>query len=85
MEKKVIIENQDGLVEEVSLVTYLISDDNNRMYLVYSKDEVQNTDDRVIYISKIISKDSNLVLDEIIDDTEWVDVQHLLKRIANAV
>lgn len=78
------IENQDGSLEKVELITYLISEDNLRNYMVYSKGEVQGEQrDHVIYISKVIKEDGNLKLVEIADDVEWKDVQHLLKRIAN--
>lgn len=79
------IENRNGSVEKVNVVTYLISDDGLRNYIVYSKGEVQGVEqDRVIYISKIEASDGILKLSEITNDAEWVDVQHLLKKIANA-
>ena len=87
MEEKemVIIENNDGSTMEVELVTYLISDDQLRTYLVYSKNEKTGAeDDEVIYISKIIQNGEVLKIEEIVDDNEWSDVQKLLKKIANA-
>jgi len=86
MEEKemVIIENNDGSTMEVELVTYLISDDQTRTYLVYSKGEKTGAeDDEVIYISKIIQDGEVLKIEEIVDDNEWADVQKLLKKIAN--
>lgn len=69
----------------VQLVTYLISEDRLRQYLVYSKGETQgNEGDQVIYISKLLRQDAGFYLDEIVDDAEWNDVQRLLKKIANA-
>lgn len=81
----VIIENNDGSKSEVELVTYLISDDNTNKYIVYSKGE-KNDDvsDEIIYISKVVSDDGVLKLNEITDDEEWLVVQNLLKKIANA-
>jgi uncharacterized protein YrzB (UPF0473 family) len=74
----------DGLYSQVELVTYLNSVDNKRQYMVYTKNEVQGNDgDVIIYISKLTNVDGVLHLSEIEDDTEWVDVQHLLKEIAN--
>lgn len=78
------IKNQDGSLEKVELVTYLVSEDKLRNYMVYSKGEVQGEQkDHVIYISKVIKEEGNLKLLEIEDDAEWKDVQRLLKRIAN--
>lgn len=86
MENAVVeIQKSDGTIENVTLITYLISDDNLRQYIVYSKNEIQGqANDHVIYISKVISDNGTLKLDNISDDAEWIDVQHLLKKIANA-
>ena len=42
------------------------------------------SEDRVIYISKLLRQEDRFILDEITDDAEWNDVQRLLKKIANA-
>lgn len=83
--KKITIKNPDGTVMEVELITYLISDDQQNTYVVYSKGELSGADgDEVIYISKVVEKGDVLVLQEITDDNEWLNVQTLLKKIANA-
>ncbi len=77
--------NPAGVVEKVELVTYLVSEDGLNTYVVYTKGEVQGTEgDQVIYISKVVSDSGTLVLQEITDETEWSNVQVLLKKIANA-
>ena len=81
----IYIQNSDGSKEEVELVTYLISDDNMKSYLVYSKGETTGVEsDEVIYISKVVYSGDVVQLEEITDDTEWSEVQRLLKKIANA-
>lgn len=83
--KMVTIQNPDGSLMDAEVVTYLISDDQINKYLVYTKGELSGSEnDVVIYVSKIIKKDSVLTLEEITDDKEWSNVQTLLKRIANA-
>lgn len=86
MDNEIIeIINTNGNVEKVQVVTYLISDDGLSKYLVYTKGEVQGAEeDRVIYISKMISDNGVSKLEEIVDDVEWTNVQKLLKKIANA-
>lgn len=75
----------DGLSSDIEIVTYLNSEDNKRQYAVYTKEEVQKeTGNQVIYIAKIIPDGNVFKLEEITDDLEWIDVQHLLKAIANA-
>ncbi len=79
------IQNSDGTTIDVELITYLISEDNMKTYVVYSKGEVTGVEsDEVIYISKVVSEGDVLKLKEIEDDAEWADVQKLLKKIANA-
>ncbi len=87
MEEKKMIEvvDIDGNKIEVELVTYLVSEDGNQQYLVYSKGEVRGAEgDQIIYISKLFGQNGILRLEEIVDDNEWLAVQRLLKKIANA-
>ena len=85
MMEKIKVINTNGEVEIVELVTFLISDDRLRQYIVYSKGEVKGTaGDQVIYISKLYKTDEGFKLEEISNDLEWRRVQRLLKRIANA-
>ncbi len=86
MDKKEMAEliDIDGLSSDIEVVTYLNSDDDKRQYVVYTKGEVQEeTGNQVIYIAKIIPDGNSFRLEEITDDVEWIDVQHLLKAIAN--
>ena len=84
--KKIEIITPEGILDSVNLITYLISDDGVRQYVVYSKDEtIGDGDDRIIYISKLYNKNGVLYITEISDDVEWNEVQKLLRRIANAV
>ena len=83
-DRKVIIQDNDGVKTEVELVTYLINDSNKKTYLVYSKGEKTGAeDDEIIYVSRIVREDNVIYIDEITDDNEWIEVQNLLKEIAN--
>lgn len=83
--KKIVIENNDGTTMEVEVITYLISEDKEKHYLVYSKGEQSGNDgDEVIYISRITNNSDTLKIEEITDDDEWSKVQQLLKKIANS-
>lgn len=84
MEKVKIIDTS-GNEEVVELVTYLISEDNLKQYIVYSKGELKGTaDDQVIYISRLYKTDEGFKLEEISDNNEWHSIQLMLKKIANA-
>ena len=82
----ITIQNSDNSTFDVELVTYLISDDEQNKYVVYSKGEKTGTDnDEIIYISRLnIIDNGKHQVSEIIDNNEWLNVQQLLKRIANA-
>ena len=81
----ITIKYSDNTTMDVELVTYLISEDKQNKYIVYSKGEKTGVDeDEIIYISKFMSDNGVLKISEITDDNEWLDVQKLLKRIANA-
>ena len=86
MDKNMItIENNDGTKMEVELITYLMSEDQQIDYVVYSKGEISgNEGDEVIYISKIARNGDSLYVEEIQDELEWTNVQTLLRKIANA-
>lgn len=87
MEEKemITIQNPDNSTIDVELVTYLISEDKQNKYVVYSKGEKTGAnDDEIIYISKLTIDNGSLKISEIVDDNEWLNVQNLLKRIANA-
>ncbi len=85
MEEKetIIIENENGESFETELVTYLVSKDKENVYIVYTNNEVEENGDQVIYVSKVVAKDNTVKIEEILDDSEWLDVQELLKEIAN--
>ena len=52
---------------------------------MYTNGEVRGTEgDQVIYISKLFKDNEGYKIQEITDDFEWNDVQHLLKKIANS-
>ncbi len=87
MEEKemITIKNPDNSTTDVELITYLVSDDKQNKYIVYSKGEKTGVDDdEIIYISKLVLDNGALKISEIVDDNEWLNVQNLLKRIANA-
>ena len=86
MDKNMVnIENSDGTITQVELITYLISEDNMTSYMVYSKGEkVGAEDDEIFYISRIETDGNMIKMNPIESDDEWQNVQKLLKQIANA-
>jgi len=86
MDKKlIVIENSDGTNTEAQLITYLISEDGQMHYVVYSFGEKgEEEGDEIIYVSRIANNGDSFYLEEIEDDGEWASVQNLLKKIANA-
>ncbi len=86
MEEKEFVEivDSEGNKTKVEIVTYLTSNDKLKNYVVYTKGEFRGENNgRVIYISKIYKNGDDLKIEEITSDSEWLEVQQLLKRIAN--
>ncbi len=86
MEEKeiIMIESPTGETLKAELVTYLVSEDKTKIYIVYTTNEKEENEDQVIYISRIVaSTDNSIKVEEITDDEEWLNVQKLLKKIAN--
>ena len=76
--------DMEGNKNDVFLVTYLVSDDNLKHYIVYTKNEIRGAEgDQIIYISRLFKDREGLKIQEIVDDGEWNEVQRLLKKIAN--
>lgn len=83
-DRKIEIIDAQGNKNEVFLVTYLVSDDNLKQYIVYTKNEIRGAEgDQIIYISRLFKDNEGLKIQEITDDAEWAEVQRLLKKIAN--
>lgn len=77
--------DESGNKRDVEVVTYLVSTDKLRHYVVYTHGEVRGANnDHVIYVSKLYKDKEDYRIEEITDDAEWNDVQRLLKQIANA-
>ena len=69
--KMITIKNPDNTTINVELITYLISDDKQNKYIVYSKGEkIGAADDEIIYVSKLMQTDGVLTISEIVDDLE---------------
>ncbi len=86
MDEKEFVELIDtsGNKKKVGVVTYLVTEDKLRHYVVYTQGEVRGSNnDHIIYVSKLYKDDEEYKIEEIVDDTEWSDVQRLLKQIAN--
>ena len=81
----VVIQKNDGTTMNVELVTYLVSEDGLRRYLVYSKGEKTGVEaDEVIYIAKMFPEGETIKIDTVSEDNDWAEVQKVLKKIANA-
>ncbi len=83
--KKIVIQNSDGTTTDAQLITYLLSEDQQFYYVVYSKGEMSgDAGDEIIYVSRLARNGNDLYIEEIHDEIEWSNVQQLLKKIANA-
>ena len=83
-ENKFVLLDEKGQEKEYDVLFTFESEETNKHYIVYTKNEVRGTEgDQIIYISRLFKDSEGLKIQEIVDDGEWNEVQRLLKKIAN--
>ena len=71
----------DGTQLDVELIS-ILENDNNK-YLVYTKGEKQKSGNIIIYITKLVVKQGEYYLDNIVNDKEWDSVKSLMSKLIN--
>ncbi len=82
MEGRIIrVVDTDGTQLDVELIS-ILENDNNK-YLVYTKGEKQKSGNIIIYITKLVVKQGEYYLDNIVNDKEWDSVKSLMSKLIN--
>lgn len=76
--KKITIFNDCGEEEQVELVTELESAEGVH-YLVYTKNEMDDQENVLVYTSKIVEEDGRSTLVDLTDQ-EWEEIQEFLNE-----
>ena len=82
VERRIIrVVDTDGTQLDVELIS-ILENDNNK-YLVYTKGEKQKSGNIIIYITKLVVKQGEYYLDNVVNDKEWDSVKSLMSKLIN--
>ena len=72
----------DGTEEEVEVLLAFKFNDNNKEYVVYTKDEVDENGNVTIYISNVVRNGDDVSLTTVSDDAEWTRIKNVLRELS---
>jgi len=74
----------DGTKEEVEVLLAFKFNDNNKEYVIYTKNEVDDNGNVTIYISNVERKDNAITLSTVADDNEWTRIKNVLRELSKS-
>lgn len=82
-EKKMItLTLENGTKEEVELLLSFKFNDNNKEYIIYTKNETDENGNVTIYVSGVTRVMDEITLNTISDDSEWSRIKDLLRELS---
>lgn len=82
-EKKMItLTLENGAKEEVELLLSFKFNDNNKEYIIYTKNETDENGNVTIYVSNVTRVGEDITLNTISDDNEWSRIKDLLRELS---
>ena len=82
-EKKLMtIVNEDGTEEEVEVVVAFEFKDNKKEYVVYTKNEKDENNNIIVYVSNVDRSNGEPNLVGVEDENEWARVKDVLRELA---
>lgn len=83
-EKKIMsIIQEDGSIDEVEVLVTFEFKDTKKSYVVYTKNEVDQTGNVTVYVASILENESSEVkLGGIDTDEEWNRIKEVLKSLS---
>ena len=74
----------DGTKEEVEVLLAFKFNDNNKEYVIYTKNEVDDNGNVTIYISNVERVGNNVTLSTVSDDNEWTRIKNVLLELSKS-
>ena len=74
----------DGTKEEVEVLLAFKFNDNNKEYVIYTKNEVDDNGNVTIYISNVTRIGDNITLSTVSDDNEWTRIKNVLRELSKS-
>ena len=74
----------DGTEEEVEVLLAFKFNDNNKEYVIYTKNEVDDNGNVTIYISNVTRIGDSVTLSTVSDDNEWTRIKNVLRELSKS-
>ncbi len=74
----------DGTKEEVEVLLAFKFNDNNKEYVIYTKNEIDDNGNVTIYISNVTRMGNNVTLSTVSDDNEWTRIKNVLRELSKS-
>lgn len=72
----------DGTSEVVEVLLSFKFNDNNKEYVIYTKNEVDENGNVTIYVSNVNRVGQNITLTTVSDDSEWTRIKDVLRELS---
>jgi uncharacterized protein YrzB (UPF0473 family) len=80
--KMVTINKLDGTKEEVEVIIVFQFNDTKKEYMVYTKNEMDDSGNITIYVSEVIRNGEEVKLAGVETDDEWLKIKDVLRELA---
>ena len=80
--KTMIITMPDGSQDTVETLLTFKFNDNNKEYVIYTKNETDENGNVTIYVSSVTRVNDDVTLGTIADDSEWSRIKDLLRELS---
>lgn len=80
--KMVTINKLDGTKEEVEVIIVFQFNDTKKEYMVYTKNEMDDSGNVTIYVSEVIRNGEEVKLAGVETDDEWLKIKDVLRELA---
>ena len=80
--KMITLTLEDGNKEKVELLLSFKFNDNNKEYIIYTKNETDENGNVTIYVSGVTRVGDEVTLNTISDDNEWSRIKDLLRELS---
>lgn len=72
----------DGTREVVEILLSFKFNDNNKEYVIYTKNEVDENGNVTIYVSNVVRNGEDVTLVTVADDSEWTRIKDVLRELS---
>ena len=72
----------DGTSEVVEVLLSFKFNDNNKEYVIYTKNEVDENGNVTIYVSSVNRNGQEVTLTTVADDSEWTRIKDVLRELS---